>query len=513
MARTDTLGNFLTDVADAIRTKKGTNETILASDFDTEIENLPSGGATGLYRKETVEEMNAIENPNEEDICIVSGTTEENISPDSVFTKATIPASFTISKAALKSVEFRSSDGNEYLRINMKTFFGNDTIDIRTSTASKTITFTKSGTTRTRSDSEESETFIFSSPLLPYDVANWVDDMGNYAMVEVSNFTGIFEYDGTTWNYFDVGSTVSANDIVTGEKAYSNNGVLTGTFGTISTLDEFKTIRDFVDNIDTSQVASFYKAFQKSPAYSVIPLLSIIDTSGATNVSDMFNGYVGTSLDVSHFNTSNVTNMSFMFNNCANITELDLSNFDTRNVTTLSCLFQNDTSLERVNLSSFVTTTVTNISTMFSGCSSLIEIDLSGFDTSNVTDMHQMFSNCSSLSQLDLTNFDTRKVTNMNWLVARCTGLTQLDLSSFYTPLLTDTNRMFMGCTNLAQIDMRNFNFSNVTTYDVMFGADASDGVPNDCEIIVANDTQKTWITSKFSRLTNVKTVAEYEAS
>lgn len=44
MARVDTLPHFLTDVADAIRTKKGTSETIKASDFDTEIENLPSGG-------------------------------------------------------------------------------------------------------------------------------------------------------------------------------------------------------------------------------------------------------------------------------------------------------------------------------------------------------------------------------------------------------------------------------------------------------------------------------------
>ena len=44
MARTTNLTDFLTDVADAIRTKKGTSETIQASDFDTEIENLPSGG-------------------------------------------------------------------------------------------------------------------------------------------------------------------------------------------------------------------------------------------------------------------------------------------------------------------------------------------------------------------------------------------------------------------------------------------------------------------------------------
>lgn len=43
MARTDTLGNFLTDVAEAIRTKEGTNETIPASEFDTRISNLSGG--------------------------------------------------------------------------------------------------------------------------------------------------------------------------------------------------------------------------------------------------------------------------------------------------------------------------------------------------------------------------------------------------------------------------------------------------------------------------------------
>ena len=47
MARTDTLGNFLTDVAEAIRTKEGTTETIPASEFDTRIANLSGGGSEG----------------------------------------------------------------------------------------------------------------------------------------------------------------------------------------------------------------------------------------------------------------------------------------------------------------------------------------------------------------------------------------------------------------------------------------------------------------------------------
>ena len=60
---------------------------------------------------------------------------------------------------------------------------------------------------------------------------------------------------------------------------------------------------------------------------------------------------------------------------------------------------------------------------------------------------------------------------------------------------------------------LRNFDFANVgTSYNNMFGSSATSGVPNDCEIIVKDDTAKTWITGKFTRLTNVKTVAELEA-
>lgn len=44
MARTNNLTNFLTDVSQAIKNKKGSQTPIKASDFDTEIANLPTGG-------------------------------------------------------------------------------------------------------------------------------------------------------------------------------------------------------------------------------------------------------------------------------------------------------------------------------------------------------------------------------------------------------------------------------------------------------------------------------------
>lgn len=57
MARIDTLSNFLTDIANAIRNKKGSADLIQASQFDTEINNItgatifdiaPSGSGTTL---------------------------------------------------------------------------------------------------------------------------------------------------------------------------------------------------------------------------------------------------------------------------------------------------------------------------------------------------------------------------------------------------------------------------------------------------------------------------------
>lgn len=46
MARIDNLNNFLTDVAESIRTKKGTTDLISPSNFDTEIAGIETGGST-----------------------------------------------------------------------------------------------------------------------------------------------------------------------------------------------------------------------------------------------------------------------------------------------------------------------------------------------------------------------------------------------------------------------------------------------------------------------------------
>ena len=73
MARTDTLGNFLTDVAAAIREKKGTTDAILASNFDTEIASIETGGGSTTVEKGLV--INSFdENGYATDVSIVGMT-------------------------------------------------------------------------------------------------------------------------------------------------------------------------------------------------------------------------------------------------------------------------------------------------------------------------------------------------------------------------------------------------------------------------------------------------------
>lgn len=55
MARTDNLTNYLTDIATAIKTKKGDDTPIKASEFDIEIENLPSGGDTNEVARKVLD--------------------------------------------------------------------------------------------------------------------------------------------------------------------------------------------------------------------------------------------------------------------------------------------------------------------------------------------------------------------------------------------------------------------------------------------------------------------------
>ena len=199
--------------------------------------------------------------------------------------------------------------------------------------------------------------------------------------------------------------------------------------------------------------------------------LSNLDTSGMTNMSNMFSD--NTSLTNitfgDNFNTANVINMSGMFRNCTILKTIDLSSFDTSNATLMGSMFMNCQGLQNLDLKSFNTSNVTNMLYMFYNCSSLTSLDLSSFNTSNVERMDAMFYNCSSLISLDLSNFDTSKITDMTYMFNRCKSLTSINLSSFDTSNVSSLYDAFAGLTSLKVLDLSSFDTSKVTNMGRMF--------------------------------------------
>lgn len=224
----------------------------------------------------------------------------------------------------------------------------------------------------------------------------------------------------------------------------------------------------------------FYNKARQDEFDTIISLCKNI-----TNAKCMFQSAGLASLDLSSFNTENVTNMEEMFRDCRGITALDLSNFNTSNVTNMTYMFRGMSNLTNLNISSFDTSKNKNFSYMFESCK-FTNLDLSFFDTSSATNFSGMFYSCSKLENLDCSSFECNFSNKLSYL--------QL---------------MFYQCTSLKHLDIRKMVLNDVRGDINLFVS----GVPADCEIIVKDDTEKTWWASKYPAYTNVKTVEEYEAN
>ena len=137
------------------------------------------------------------------------------------------------------------------------------------------------------------------------------------------------------------------------------------------------------------------------------------------------------------------------------------------------------------------------------------QLDVSNFDTSNVSDFQRFFGECSNLKEIvGINNLNTQNVTSMDYCFIGCSSLQTLDISNWVAGSNTRVSYMFWGCTSLQHLDIRNINF-------VVTGGNSNvfDNVPANCEIIVKNDTVKSYILKYFrSDFTNIKTAEEYEA-
>ena len=194
MARINNLANFLTDVASAIKTKKGDNTNILAENFDTEIMNLPNSNAAKVFS--TTTEMNNDPNPKLDGLAVVCNTVLENLTATVEFTACTFPTTVTLPSEIPVNYdtecEFERLDGQYFagkaeLTRNFFTFrsYGSTSYSIGYS-SSDGINYTRTDHSDFKPDFE---TFVkCKTP------ENWDSNMGYFMQIDKDIFGGLYRY-------------------------------------------------------------------------------------------------------------------------------------------------------------------------------------------------------------------------------------------------------------------------------------------------------------------------------
>lgn len=120
--------------------------------------------------------------------------------------------------------------------------------------------------------------------------------------------------------------------------------------------------------------------------------------------------------------------------------------------------------------------------------------------------MTYMFSGCKWTYIPKISTNGTMNNLFLNYMFQNCSNVVSLDLSGM-VGTVGRMSYMFSGCSSLTFLDIRGLTMSATSMYTACFNY-----VPTNCEIIVKDTTEKEWLLSKFTSLTNVKTASEYEA-
>lgn len=234
------LTEVFSGTADAIRAKLHTQSGIAPENFATEISKISGEATTNIYQVSTLDERNKL-NAKSGNICLVHSIQESEISENSVFNTFTFKNSFTIDTAIQDSVRvrFRNNDDAmcelniEYYdsRLNIQIFADIDgdfkDTDIEY-TSQDGLTFNLE---MARGDLIDGNIVNLPVKVSYEDEGRLIDqNIFKFGTIKELYFPGIYKYDGTNWNYLDIGITTPQDDIFANKKAYTSSGIVQGTF-------------------------------------------------------------------------------------------------------------------------------------------------------------------------------------------------------------------------------------------------------------------------------------------
>jgi hypothetical protein len=536
MARTDTLNHFLTDVADAIRTKTGSAAAITASSFDTEIENIPTSGGdptdyfngdfkdstkagqiwfSSEYIKSTAQ-LVPIDCTGKVDLHQMFDNCGWSKIPKLINMNAATNLSGMYQNCANVTTIDTSAWNTTRVTKFANLFYG--CTKLTTVDLSNITTGALSGAS---SDSFY-QLFTNCSSLTSIDMHHMVlPSTGNLnripsmssmftnckALTSLTPPTTAFKTNGNWSGLFNNCQVLPSADIIAFINKINNPedcSSLRGTFSNCKLLENISLDIHNANSLNTYQEC--YQAFSNCSNLKSVNLI----LNGSSQFQECFQyaaawgsrrgesltpEIVNISIKAMNNNNTLTGTMSKMYYACCayagaagsgNATDMTL-NIDYNNATWNQTYFE----------------------PMFQYCAAKV-VNFKNLKITNTsTSSFMLFSGVGEIEELHIINCDFSGCKNYNSFLTQSMGtLKILDLSGLTSATdVTNVSNFCSSCSALELIDVRNFTFSNATSFSSFLW-----GVPTTCTIVVKDATEKAWFNTNFSTYTNVMTVAEYEA-
>jgi surface protein len=192
------------------------------------------------------------------------------------------------------------------------------------------------------------------------------------------------------------------------------------------------------------------------------------NTSGISNMTNMFLGNTNFNNNLSGWNVANVTTMANAFQTANNFAKSGLSNWNVSKCTNFSNMFLNNTNSSTVGISGWTIASGANLTSMFQGASNINSGNFSNwiFNGNNIN-CTNMFNGCTNFRGVGLESWNTSGISNMNSIFTNNANL-NFDASNWNTTKNTLFN-MFGGCTSFAGSGLSNWNISKSVTFASMF--------------------------------------------
>lgn len=543
MARVDTLSNYLTDVAEAIREKRKVKDQFIAKNFDDEIRKIQSDPEYNeVHCLTTNTGYTFISNePIDENVAqqLSGGGSPDN--DDFIVTLEKLPiwkqTIYFLGKVQPESISywFNNVHNNEGMFI---TVYGLNLFDTSKCTD------------------------------MSYAFANTVigDSWGGSGLIELIqaldcsaciNMEHMFEsaqiYNNLTLDY-NTSNVENMSSLFYDVDFYSESN-LSGTWDTGNVINmnnlcedvnEYNRLASLVENFDTIKVQTMNNAFDGANNGDVN--LSSWNTSSLTSANNMFANANLSTITLTNFGSELLTDVTNFFSEGSydDITidgfitsDSDMTGFFGSNTPFSTLTLDNCTFLEKEDFAQFMNAvsndniTITNLSlpkaislSNFFGQEKVenseysINLDISKWNIPLVTDCSFLFKNCNfsnydletwktnlfanvesmfdyadlSYKELNLTLWDTKNITNAKRMFANAqfyntTGYKGLLLKDFGSDKLTDVTEFFNECSaGDADISVEGFTTADTTMTDFFYGIDASNLIFTNANILAKED-------------------------